>query len=239
VFLLLTAAAAAAGLRVRFRRFDLIVGDFAQRCLPAAHAVAPHPPSPTTKKNQRRWDDYCRGGKVYGILKGLLTGFVPALLIMLWQALAMPRLVFLAAQSEARHFSLSQLDLRMGAVYFLWSALNFFVGGVVGSTVLAQVPELVSKPFETPQRLGYALPASAKFFLTYLILRTFMTVPLRFLIAQPGVWQAWIRFGISLVNKNIKDDKATSRALYMRTAIRSPRYGVEFGGNMCAPARFG
>lgn len=26
-----------------------------------------------------------------------------------------------------------------------------------------------------------------------MILRTLMTVPLRFLLPQPGVWQAWVR----------------------------------------------
>jgi hypothetical protein len=44
-----------------------------------------------------------------------------------------------------------------------------------------------------PNLLGQALPTSSKFFFTYLIMRTFMTVPLRFLIAQPGVWQCWLR----------------------------------------------
>jgi hypothetical protein len=33
------------------------------------------------------------------------------------QALLMPRLVFLAAQSEGSHFSLSDLDRRMGSIY--------------------------------------------------------------------------------------------------------------------------
>lgn len=42
--------------------------------------------------------------------------------------------------------------------------------------------------------LLFPTPATAKFFFTYMILRTFMTIPLRFLITQPGVWQAWIRW---------------------------------------------
>jgi hypothetical protein len=35
----------------------------------------------------RRWDAYCRGGgkQIYAILKALLTGFVPVLLVQLWQ----------------------------------------------------------------------------------------------------------------------------------------------------------
>jgi hypothetical protein len=46
-----------------------------------------------------------------------------------------------------------------------------------------------------PNLLGQALPTSSKFFFTYLIMRTLMSVPLRFLIAQPGVWQCWLRCG--------------------------------------------
>jgi hypothetical protein len=286
-----------------------------------------------------------------------------------------------------------------------WSCLNFFGGGVVGSTALTQVrrrpaggwrgpapeaqalqahlcpapdplaqlplpqvPELVNRPFETPSRLGYALPGTAtggrraassrarrrhcpsarhspfkppyallpaspipcvgprcysvcqgaparlhgqpaeagpfgachachaaaatprlptpplrlppQFFLTVMILRTLMSVPLRFLISQPGVWQAWIRCGgragvraavaggydcvlgaapalavalpfgcaatpralptsashsMALMPflKGMRDANATERTRFMRNALRSPRYGVEFGGNLC------
>jgi len=46
---------------------------------------------------------------------------------------------------------------------------------------------------QVPNLIGQALPASSKFFFTYLIMRTFLAVPLRFLITQPGVWQSWLR----------------------------------------------
>ncbi|KIY96999.1 ERD4-related membrane protein [Monoraphidium neglectum] len=181
-----------------------------------------------------RWDDYCYSGmRFFTILRSVLTGFVPALLIQLWQGLLMPRLVYLAAQSEACHYSLSDLDRRMGSIYFLWGCFNFFGGGVIGSTALARVPEIINKPFETPQLLGYALPATAKFFFSYLILRTLMTIPLRFLITQPGVWQAWIRIGLMPFSKSMRDDHVAERTLFMRNAIRSPRYGVEYGANTC------
>lgn len=49
--------------------------------------------------------------------RSLLDGFLPALLISLWQGLALPRLIYLCAQSEGRHFSLSLVDRRMAAIY--------------------------------------------------------------------------------------------------------------------------
>ncbi|KIZ06854.1 hypothetical protein MNEG_1105, partial [Monoraphidium neglectum] len=65
-----------------------------------------------------RWKDYCASSHpVHNVLRSMLTGFVPALLIQLWQGLLMPCCVFFAAQSEARHYSLSGLDRRMGAIY--------------------------------------------------------------------------------------------------------------------------
>jgi len=119
------------------------------------------------------------------------------------------------------------------------TGLNFFMGGVVGSTALARVPELVNRPFETPQLLGYALPASSKFFFTYLILRTFMSLPLRFLIPQPGVWQAWIRMGFSPFFKSLRSTGASARTQFMRHAIRSPRYGCGLWLHYCSGVLLG
>ena len=66
----------------------------------------------------QHWDWYCRSGSAMArFIKALLTGFVPTLLVQLWQGMCMPRLVFLCAQSEARHLSLSILDRRMGEIY--------------------------------------------------------------------------------------------------------------------------
>lgn len=54
-------------------------------------------------------------------------------------------------------------------------------------TIHDQVPDFVSKPYETPALLGYALPASAKWFFVYLVMRTLAVMPSRFLMPQPGV----------------------------------------------------
>lgn len=42
---------------------------------------------------------------------------------------------------------------------------------VCTTLVSLQVPDFVNQPLQTPQLLGYALPATAKFFFTYMILR--------------------------------------------------------------------
>lgn len=170
--------------------------------------------------------------------KSLLTGFVPTLLVLLWQGMAMPRLVFMCAQSEARHFSLSLLDRRMGEIYFLWACFNFFLGGILGGAALFTTNLLrISQTFSSGDAMGVlnslsaAIPASAKFFVLYMINRALMTLPLRFLITQPGVWQAWLR---------LCDVFATpsERQLFLNYSIRSPRYGPEYG-NMLLIALIG
>jgi hypothetical protein len=161
--------------------------------------------------------------------KSLLTGFVPTLLVLLWQGMAMPRLVFMCAQSEARHYSLSLLDRRMGEIYFLWACFNFFLGGILGGAALFTTNLLrLSETFSAGDAMGVlnslsaAIPASAKFFVLYMINRALMTLPLRFLITQPGVWQAWLRLFDVFA-------RPSERQLFLNYAIRSPRYGPEYG----------
>eukprot|EP00878_Enallax_costatus_P009758 GHUV01010191.1.p1 GENE.GHUV01010191.1~~GHUV01010191.1.p1 ORF type:complete len:1012 (+),score=268.71 GHUV01010191.1:434-3469(+) len=182
-------------------------------------------------------DFYCGGTSTFAtIVRGLVTGFLPSLLITLWQGLCLPRLVYLIAQSEGRHYSLSAVDRRMGEVYFLWNIFNMFAQGVLGSAVVNTATQskqyfettgsLFNNPSAIPNIIGDALPASSKFFFTYIIMRVFMSVPLRFLITQPGVWQCWLRLF------DIFGGSVPPRVEFMRYAIRSPRYGVEFGSSL-------
>ncbi|KAF8056000.1 ERD4 [Scenedesmus sp. PABB004] len=185
------------------------------------------------------WEFYCRRQDFVGkALRGLVTGFLPSLLVTLWQGLALPRLVYMIAQSEGRHLSLSAVDRRMGEIYFLWDIFNMFLQGVLGSAAVStatganafmQTKTFAENPQEVPNLLGQALPASSKFFFIYVIMRTLMTVPLRFLITQPGVWQCWLRLMDMFPPCR---GPVPPRTTYMRHAIRSPRYGVEFGSSL-------
>jgi hypothetical protein len=74
-----------------------------------------------------------------------------------------------------------------------------FLQGVIGSTG-AQLWTLITDfrregddIGKITNQIGSLLPKSSKFFLNYIILRAFMSMPLRFLITQPGVWQCWLR----------------------------------------------
>ncbi len=74
--------------------------------------------TPALPSHRTRWDWYCDTDSIVAsALKALLTGFLPSLLVLLWQSMALPRLIFLCAQGEGRHMSLSNLDRRMAEVY--------------------------------------------------------------------------------------------------------------------------
>eukprot|EP00882_Tetradesmus_deserticola_P006668 GHRQ01007021.1.p1 GENE.GHRQ01007021.1~~GHRQ01007021.1.p1 ORF type:complete len:398 (+),score=195.57 GHRQ01007021.1:139-1194(+) len=183
-----------------------------------------------------RWQLYCDSNSRPSLVaRSLITGVLPSLLVTLWQGLALPRLVYLIAQSEGRHYSLSRVDMRMGEIYFFWDVFNMFAQGVLGSAAVStatgaaiytQTASFLNNPQEFPNLLGQALPTSSKFFFTYLIMRTLLSVPLRFLIAQPGVWQSWLRL------MDVFGGPVPSRVAFMRDAIRSPRFGVEYGSSL-------
>lgn len=61
-------------------------------------------------------------------LKVLVTGFLPGLLLNAWQMMIMPRLVYVLAQAEGGCFSLSDLDKRIGGIYWWWDIFNAFLG---------------------------------------------------------------------------------------------------------------
>jgi len=81
----------------------------------------PAVPRSYTNTSITHWDWYCTSHSALAtFLKALLTSFVPALIVVLWQGLCVPRLIYLVAQAEGRHLSLSSLDRRMGEIFFYW-----------------------------------------------------------------------------------------------------------------------
>lgn len=73
----------------------------------------------------------------------------------------------------------------------------------------------------------YATPSSLRQeYVSCMCVLLALAVPLRFLITQPGVWQCWLRL------MDIFGGEVPARTRFMREAIRSPRYGVEFGSSL-------
>lgn len=69
----------------------------------------------------------------------MVTGFLPGLLLSVWQLLVMPRLVHLLAQAEGQCNSLSDLDKRIGGIYWWWDIFNAFLGTPITSGLHSRV----------------------------------------------------------------------------------------------------
>eukprot|EP00798_Chlamydomonas_sp_ICE-L_P014457 gene14457-20469_t len=112
-----------------------------------------------------------------------------------------------------------------GYMLVAFQLFDYFLGGVVGSSIALQINQLVGGgPSEIFQIIGNYLPSSSNFFVNVLMFRTLVAVPLRLVIPHPGVrfyvFRRWLRCtSVPLAER----DKAF---LYTLT---SPRYGADLG----------
>lgn len=91
---------------------------------------------------------FCSDARLARFLRNLLTGFLPSLLLSLYQVLVLPLAFYLVAQAEATSFSLEDLDYRCGELFFYWCA------GVEGDGGACFIQE---KDAQTQQRDGSRL----------------------------------------------------------------------------------
>jgi hypothetical protein len=174
------------------------------------------------------WPWYCTTSSPVGaFFRSVVTGWLPALLLNLWLVLVLPRLVYLIVQSEGSSFSLSQLERRIGAVFFYWDVFNVFLQGIVGSAFFQQLTAIVYDPRNLPNILGVSLPDSSNFFIQFIAMRALFLVWLRMCVPHGGVWQNWAHFVCcpprccSFCN--------TDRDMSLTYGPRTPRYGFEMG----------
>eukprot|EP00798_Chlamydomonas_sp_ICE-L_P013783 gene13783-19691_t len=174
----------------------------------------------------RSWGWYCKHENVVSwVLSKVITGWLPALLLALWQGMILPLLLYIFVQATGRCFSLSQLDQGIGAWFFHFQVWNSFLGGVLGSAITQTINQLVETgPSEIFNLVGNYLPASSNFFVNVLMFRGLVAVPMRMVVPHLGVrfyvFRRWLRFSSTPLTER---DKAF---LYAPTSVR---YGAEFG----------
>ena len=117
-----------------------------------------------------------------------ITGWIPPILVSVWQNMIMPNALYYLVQASASCASLSQLERYIAHLFFLWDVLNIFLGGMLGGSVLYKINSAVKHPAELMHWIGLALPASSNFFVNYVCLRAFFLVPYQLLVPHPGIW---------------------------------------------------
>jgi len=141
------------------------------------------------EESDHYWDWYCS----HRLYQRMLTGWLPPILVSLWQNMIMPNGLYYLVQATARCASFSQLEMSIADKFFLWDVLNIYLGGMLGGSILNHIDAIVKKPADAVHIIGKALPVSSNFFVNYVTLRAFFLAPLQLLIPHGGVWQFLLR----------------------------------------------
>lgn len=105
------------------------------------------------------------------LLLSVLTGVLPSVLMTVYQAVVLPIYMMTCAQAESQSVSLSALDLRCASLFYYWNLFNFFVGALLGGTIFNGLRDAIANPRNIIPLLGSAVPASANFFINYVMYR--------------------------------------------------------------------
>eukprot|EP00210_Caulerpa_lentillifera_P008317 g7936.t1 len=169
--------------------------------------------------DETHWDAYCSLGST----KSLITAWLPALLVSIWQNVVMPNALYYLVQASCGCDSLSQLERRIAHLLFWWDTGNIFFGAMLGGSVFYKINAAVNRPQDIVELLGVSVPASSNFFVNYVTLRAFFLLPYRLLIPHMGIWYYVFTLGGSFGFGNTARDRA------ILWAPRSVRYGREYG----------
>lgn len=114
---------------------------------------------------------FCEQSGAGKFARSLLTGFLPSLIMTLYQSLIVGRVGYMIAQAESRHFTLSALDRRCGTLYFAWNMVAFFLVALLDGTIFSGLRAAIEDPAHIWVLLGVAIPESSLFFVNYVMIR--------------------------------------------------------------------
>ncbi|KAG2438979.1 hypothetical protein HYH02_010771 [Chlamydomonas schloesseri] len=176
-------------------------------------------------EKQITWEWYClQTDPVSQLLRRLVIGWLPSLLINLWQGMVLPLVFTLVVQASRQARSLSEADRAVAKYMFYFGIFNVFLGGVVGSTIIQGVNSAInSGPGEIFKLVGNYLPTSSNFFIQYCMFRALVAVPLRMLWPHIGIRMYLLRRYLRLRCWTTLREKA-----FLMAPV-SPRYGFEVG----------
>lgn len=175
------------------------------------------------------WPWYCESSGTWpSFIRNLLTGWIPAVLLGLWNNIIIPKAFYYLAAAECSCVSNSQLDRRIGSLFFYFDVFNVLIGGVIGGTALAQLDQIIADPGQILNLLGAGIPQSANFFVSYCMTNALLFAPLRLTFPHIGVL-IYLLSKLLLVLRVKKLKFQTRRDFHASWAPKSNRYGREFG----------
>jgi len=179
------------------------------------------------------WQWYCETDSQFGeLMKRLVTGWLPSLLVTLWQNLVVMRVFYMVALVECVSFSLGGVDRRITSLYFYWGYLNIFIGAILGAGALNLLGSALAlnSAEQVLTTIGVSIAASANFLTNYALLRALLLVPLKLVFPHPGILGYIVRNLLSLTC--CRGAGITRRQRYQAWEPKSFMYGREAGNTM-------
>lgn len=181
-------------------------------------------------EGQLYWEWYCTTNSQIGtLLKRLITGWIPSLLVAIWQNVVVTRTWYMVSLVECVSFSLSGVDKRITSLYFYWDFFNIFLGSVLGSSLFAFFGNAIALTDirAVLDTLGQAIATSSIFLTNYVLLRTLFLVPMKLFFPHPGILNYVLRNVLSVTC--FKGMNITRRQRYQAWEPKSFMYGREAG----------
>lgn len=119
--------------------------------------------------------------------------------------------------------SLSELELRCASLFFYWNCFNYFLGALLGGTVASGLRAAIQNPVSIVPLLGAAVPASANFFISYVMLKALTMCTFRLFYPHASVVlyiAKWFR---------VLPKPKTARDVAAETPLRNCRFSRDIG----------
>lgn len=122
---------------------------------------------------------FCSNDFWASLIRSVVTSLLPSILMTVYQAVILPMYIVLCCQAESRYVSLSDLDRRAASLFFTWNMANYFLGALLGGTIINGLRDAIENPRSIVSILGTAVPASSNFFISYVMYRALVMTSFR------------------------------------------------------------
>ncbi|KAJ4813474.1 ERD (early-responsive to dehydration stress) family protein [Rhynchospora pubera] len=102
------------------------------------------------------------------VVKSFIQGFLPGIVLKIFLIL-LPTILMTMSKIEG-HTSLSGLNRKSAAKYYLFLFVNVFLGSVITGTAFQQLDSFIHQSANTiPETIGESIPMKASFFITFIM----------------------------------------------------------------------
>ncbi|XP_043689359.1 calcium permeable stress-gated cation channel 1-like isoform X2 [Telopea speciosissima] len=106
--------------------------------------------------------------KKFAFIKSFIQGFLPGIALKIFLIL-LPTILMMMSKFEG-FMSLSSLERKSAAKYYLFIFVNVFLGSIITGTAFQQLNSFIHQSAnEIPKTIGVSIPMKATFFITYIM----------------------------------------------------------------------